>query len=182
MDQVRPQNPKRRRTDDRAPEMGRPAPHQTPSGGGPAPTPDRSKTPAAGSALIGVDNQRPVTEGIFAPPLSTISGPERLQLGPVTAKLCKMASASGTTQNQRVGIGSVLAAGHALRRTIRYGIAGRPARAPGFSLLDVGDHDRKHVRELGGRFAQLRGHWARLALARSWIRRCYASCNMLTAL
>ena len=80
--------------------------------------------------------------------------------GSVTAKLCKMASASGTTQNQRVGLGSVLTAGHALRRTIRYGIAGRPARAPGFPLLDVGDHDRKHVRELGGRFAQLRGHWA----------------------
>jgi hypothetical protein len=76
-----------------------------------------------------------------------------------------MASASGTTQNQRVGLGSVLAAGHALRRTIRYGIAGRPARAPGFPLLDVGDHDRKHVRELGGRFAQLRGHWARLFVA-----------------
>ena len=71
-----------------------------------------------------------------------------------------MASASGTTQNQRVGLGSVLAADHALRRTIRYGIAGRPARAPGFSLLDVGDYDRKHVRKLGGRFAQLRGHWA----------------------
>ena len=76
-----------------------------------------------------------------------------------------MASASGTTQNQRVGLGSVLAAGHALRRTIRYGIAGRPARAPGFPLLDVGDHDRKHVRELGGRFAQLRGHWAAKAIA-----------------
>src|SRR5215218_6638458 len=73
MDQVRPQNPKRRRTDDRAPEMGRPAPHQTPSGGGPAPTPDRSETPAAGSALIGIDNQRPVTEGILSPARSDLA-------------------------------------------------------------------------------------------------------------
>ena len=79
-------------------------------------------------------------------------------LGPVTAKACEMANASGTAQDQRVGLGSVLAAGHALRRTIRYGIAGRPARAPGFPLLDVGDHDRKHVRELGGRFAQGPSH------------------------
>jgi hypothetical protein len=53
MDQVRPQALERRRKDDRAPEIGRPLPHLTPSGGGHAPTPDRSKTPAAGSKLKG---------------------------------------------------------------------------------------------------------------------------------
>ena len=72
----------------------------------------------------------------------------RRRLGPVTAKLCDLASTSGTTQNQRVGLGSVLAGGHTLRRTIRYVIGQRPAIAPGFSLLDVGNHDRKHVPEL----------------------------------
>ena len=91
--------------------------------------------------------------------------------GPVTAKLCDLASTSGTTQNQRVGLGSVLADGHTLRRTIRYVIGQRPAIAPGFSLLDVGNHDRKHVPELGGRFAQLRGHWAMLQCRQSGCRR-----------
>src|SRR5215211_6369704 len=65
MDQARPQAVRRRREDDRAFEIGRPAPHRTPSGGGHAPTPDRSQWPAAGSALEGVDSRRPVTE---APP------------------------------------------------------------------------------------------------------------------
>ena len=66
MDQARPQALERRRKDDRAPEIGRPLPHLTPSGGGHAPTPDRSKTPAAGSKLKGVDNRRPVTEVLHA--------------------------------------------------------------------------------------------------------------------
>jgi hypothetical protein len=35
------------------------APHATPSGGGPAPTPDRRKTPAAGSRLGGIDRPGP---------------------------------------------------------------------------------------------------------------------------
>jgi hypothetical protein len=43
MDQARPRGVERRRKDDRASKMGRPAPHRTPSGGGPAPTPDRSQ-------------------------------------------------------------------------------------------------------------------------------------------
>ena len=64
MDQARPQNPKRRRKDDRAPEIGRPAPHLTPSGGGPAPTPDRSETPAAGSALKGLTTEGPLQKGL----------------------------------------------------------------------------------------------------------------------
>ena len=89
-----------------------------------------------------------------------LGGLSARRYGPVTVKACEMANASGTEQDQRVDRAAVLAAGHALRRTIRYGIAGRPARAPGFPRLDVGDQDRKHVRELGGRFAQLRGHWA----------------------
>src|SRR5215218_10363250 len=62
MDQARPQQAKRRRKGDRAFKIGRPAPHLTPSGGGHTPTPDRSKTPAIGSALKRVDSQRPVTE------------------------------------------------------------------------------------------------------------------------
>ena len=62
MDQARPQQAKRRRKGDRGFKIGRPAPHLTPSGGGHTPTPDRSKTPAIGSALRRVDNQRPVTE------------------------------------------------------------------------------------------------------------------------
>ncbi len=87
MDRVRPQNPKRRRTDDRAREMGRPAPPQTPSGGGPAPTPDRSKTPAAGSALIGVDNQRPVTEAVGVQrDLRALEHAQQLGLAPVQAR------------------------------------------------------------------------------------------------
>ena len=61
----------------------------------------------------------------------------------------------------------MLAGGHTLRRTIRYVIGQRPAIAPGFSLLDVGNYDRKHVPELGGRFAQLRGHWANKSV-RDW--------------
>src|SRR3712207_8860742 len=44
-------------------QIGRPAPHLTPSGGGSAPTPDRSETSATGSALKGVDHRGPVTEG-----------------------------------------------------------------------------------------------------------------------
>jgi transposase len=49
MDQARPQHPQRHPKDDRA-SLDWPAdPHQTPSGGGPAPTPDRSETLAAGS-------------------------------------------------------------------------------------------------------------------------------------
>ncbi len=38
-------------------QIGRPAPPLTPSGGGPAPTPDRSESSATGSALKGVDFQ-----------------------------------------------------------------------------------------------------------------------------
>src|SRR5437763_7556740 len=38
-------------------------PLQTPSGGGPAPTPYRSKTPANGTTQKGIDLSRPVTEG-----------------------------------------------------------------------------------------------------------------------
>src|SRR3954466_13912408 len=62
MDQARPKPFLRRREDDRATKIGRPAPPLTPSGGGHAPTPDRSKTPATGSPLKGVDCRRPVTE------------------------------------------------------------------------------------------------------------------------
>src|SRR5258708_32312630 len=38
-------------------------PLQTPSGGGRAPTPYRSKTPANGTTQKGIDLSRPVTEG-----------------------------------------------------------------------------------------------------------------------
>ena len=37
-------------------------PHQTPSGGGRAPTPDRSETPATGLCSKGIDTRGPVTE------------------------------------------------------------------------------------------------------------------------
>src|SRR3954466_16257534 len=37
-------------------------PHRTPSGGGHAPTPDRSKYPAIGMTQKGIDQPRPVTE------------------------------------------------------------------------------------------------------------------------
>src|SRR5262249_11767614 len=37
-------------------------PLQTPSGGGHAPTPYRSKTPAGGTTQKGIDSSRPVTE------------------------------------------------------------------------------------------------------------------------
>jgi hypothetical protein len=65
MDQVRPQQAERRRKDDRAFQIGQPAPHLTPSGGGPVPTPDRSKAPATGPTLKRVDRRRPVTEACY---------------------------------------------------------------------------------------------------------------------
>src|SRR5258708_33510628 len=48
-------------------------PLQTPSGGGRAPTPYRSKTPANGMTQKGIDLSRPVTEGwveTFAKPIN----------------------------------------------------------------------------------------------------------------
>jgi hypothetical protein len=62
MDQVRPQDGKRRFGIDRAPLDWPADPHQTPSGGGRAPTPDRSKTPATGLRSKGIDTGEPVTE------------------------------------------------------------------------------------------------------------------------
>src|SRR3954452_15076485 len=62
MDQARPRDAKWRRETTTRQQIGRPAPHLTPSGGGHAPTPDRSESSAAGSALKRVDNRGPVTE------------------------------------------------------------------------------------------------------------------------
>ena len=49
-------------------------PHPTPSGGGRAPTPDRSKTPATGSWLRGIDQQGPVTEEMSLPSCRAAGG------------------------------------------------------------------------------------------------------------
>src|SRR5436853_6923930 len=46
-------------------------PLQTPSGGGPAPTPYRSKTPANGTTQKGIDLSRPVTEAFEAMPVKS---------------------------------------------------------------------------------------------------------------
>src|SRR5262245_48474945 len=46
-------------------KIGRPAPHRTPSGGGPAPTPDRIETPGDRIRLRGIDHPTPVTEGMI---------------------------------------------------------------------------------------------------------------------
>src|SRR6202011_477194 len=46
-------------------KISRPAPHRTPSGGGPAPTPDRIETPGDRIRLRGIDHPTPVTEGMI---------------------------------------------------------------------------------------------------------------------
>ncbi len=62
-------------------------------------------------------------------------------VGPVTAKACEMANASGTAQDQRGGRGAVLAGRHALRRSApQDGVA-----EPGFPPLGTGVGDRKRV-------------------------------------
>src|SRR5260370_28898798 len=50
-------------------------PLQTPSGGGRAPTPYRSKTPANGMTQKGIDLSRPVTEGWVEPTGRAIARP-----------------------------------------------------------------------------------------------------------
>src|SRR5918998_1254679 len=67
--------------------------------------------------------------------------PKPLEDGPVTAKACETANASGTAQDQWVGRGAVLAGRLALRRAApRDGVA-----KPGFPPLGTGACDRKRV-------------------------------------
>ena len=102
---------------------------------------------AAGWLVAGAGTSMGLHDAVFA----------TLAEGPVTAKACKMANASETAQDQRVGRGAVLAGRHALRRSApqdgawRNPVSRRSARASATGSTCC---------RLGGHFARLRGHRA----------------------
>src|SRR5215212_5401705 len=79
MDQVRPLM-REQRSHDCASLDWPTGPHPTPSGSGPAPTADRSKTPAAGSRSRGIDSKGPVTEARISHAAWCIGASERVKL------------------------------------------------------------------------------------------------------
>ena len=96
-------------------QIGRPAPHPTPSGGGHVPTPDRSETPAAGSALKGVDNRRPVTEAVpviarhdLRPLPSTSASDDRRSVSPRSRQGLPDLAAGDVCPNGSMNIHTVL--------------------------------------------------------------------------
>src|SRR4051812_40458093 len=80
MDPVRPQRREQRFSDCASLDWPT-GPHPTPSGSGPAPTADRSKTPAAGLAHEGLTPQGPLQKTRFRMYLFAAGGVARRRLG-----------------------------------------------------------------------------------------------------
>src|SRR5919202_758713 len=128
--------------------MGRPAPHLTPSGGGHAPTPDRSESSATGSPLRRVDNRGPVTEG----PVDirgSLGGPAVIR-APLWRGLGDAGAGSGCGLRRGVGEGRTIVA----RQGVRPWCDGpRQPAVPGGGA--VAGADRRTMARPAGRFRPL---------------------------